>query len=333
VLPALPPDRVVYYFTDLSELFLRRAQDRFKEYPFVRYGLLDVEQDPANQGLPAHGVDLVIATNVLHATKDLRQTLGHVRSLLAPGGVLALNELTDHPGWFDLGLVEGWSRYDDDVRTDSPVLSVARWTELLLASGFEQVGGLPAAASPAAVLGQHVIVAGTAAGASIESDAAEWRGGWDAARPSSDDGSVANAQAVDAFMQTLRDVLPAERHDLLTAYVRDHVSAVLRIGGAPIGSRHRLMDLGLDSLMAVELRNRLASGVALDGPLPATLMFDYPTIEAIAAHLDHRLGLDASAAPAPAPAPERERSAAAARVEELSDEEAEALLLEKLGNL
>ena len=47
------------------------------------------------------------------------------------------------------------------------------------------------------------------------------------------------------------------------------------------GARHRLLDLGFDSLMAVQLRNRLGAGLSLARPLPASLLFDYPTIEAI----------------------------------------------------
>src|SRR5581483_3036495 len=160
VLPALPADSATYYFTDLSQLFLSRAEQRFKEYPFIRYGLLDIEKDPAAQGVPHHGIDVVIATNVLHATRDLRQTMRNVRSMLAPGGVLLMNEVTDHPDWLDLTLLEGWERFDDDLRTDSPTLPLDAWTRLLTDSGFEAAAAFPGTSSPAAVLGQHVIVGG-----------------------------------------------------------------------------------------------------------------------------------------------------------------------------
>ena len=93
------------------------------------------------------------------------------------------------------------------------------------------------------------------------------------------------------------------------------------------------MDLGLDSLMAVELRNRLASGAGGGIAVPATLMFDYPTIEAIARFLRRQM----LGAGAPAPEGPRRRTPNAPRPPrgspELSDEEAEALLIQKLESL
>jgi malonyl CoA-acyl carrier protein transacylase len=333
VVPALMPDRVVYYFTDLSQLFLLRAEGRLTDYPFMRYGLLDIEQPGENQGMPAGSFDVVIATNVLHATRDLHVTLQHVRELLASGGLLVLNENTDHPGWFDLGLVEGWQRFEDDVRIDSPVLSANKWSDLLLAEGFAQVASFPRAESPAAVLGQHVITAGVAGAAVGAAGGRDWQsmlaaGAGQAGR--------SRAQEAEALVAALHDALPAERTDMLIGYVRDQVAAVLRLDGAPPDRRQRLMDLGLDSLMAVELRNRLASGLALARSLPATLMFDYPTIDAIAGYLERdalALVKDEGEQLADAATPGRDFSEAAARLEELTDEEAEALLLEKLGNL
>jgi hypothetical protein len=96
--------------------------------------------------------------------------------------------------------------------------------------------------------------------------------------------------------------------------------------------RQRLMDLGLDSLMAVELRNRLASGAGEGVTVPATLMFDYPTMEAIARFLRRQLVPDQPAAETPA-AVDAGLAEAAAKLAALSDEEAEALLLQKLETL
>ena len=50
--------------------------------------------------------------------------------------------------------------------------------------------------------------------------------------------------------------------------------------------RHvRFADLGMDSLMAVQLRNRLSRGLAMAKPLAASVMFDHPTIDAISTYL------------------------------------------------
>jgi len=129
---------VEYVFTDVSPLFLTKAQERFRAYPFVRYELLDIERSPADQGFQ-QPFDLVIAANVLHATVDLRQTLTHVRELLAPGGELILLEGTQPLTWLDLifGLTEGWWKFTDhDLRPHHPLLAADQWQTLLQASGF-----------------------------------------------------------------------------------------------------------------------------------------------------------------------------------------------------
>ncbi|MDO9174499.1 MAG: methyltransferase, partial [Actinomycetota bacterium] len=97
VLPALPMDGTSYTFTDVSDFFLTRGAERFGEHSFVEYSLLDLERVPDEQGYELGGFDLVIAANVLHATRDLDRTLAHVRSLLAPGGLLVAFESTRHP--------------------------------------------------------------------------------------------------------------------------------------------------------------------------------------------------------------------------------------------
>lgn len=134
ILPHLEAKQTEYVFTDIGALFTSIAAEKFRDYPFVSYQALNIEEDPAAQGFPSHQYDVVVAANVLHATKDLRQTLKHVQQILAPGGMLVLLEGTVRQRWLDLtfGLTEGWWRFTDlNLRSNYPLLSVNQWQELL----------------------------------------------------------------------------------------------------------------------------------------------------------------------------------------------------------
>jgi NADPH:quinone reductase-like Zn-dependent oxidoreductase/acyl carrier protein len=129
----------------------------------------------------------------------------------------------------------------------------------------------------------------------------------------------------------------SRRRALLVDHLQHEVARVLGLPSAqPIAPRQALNDLGLDSLTAVELRNAL--GAALETTLPATLLFDYPTPEAL---VDFLLAtVPALRAPKPTPsladAPSEssprcaDEPADLSNLDELSDAEAEALLVAEL---
>ena len=169
VLPVLPADRAEYVFTDVSPAFLSRAQQKFRDYPFVQYRTLDIERDPAEQGFASGTFDLVVASNVLHATADLAATLARVRPLLSDGGMLLLLEGTRRQRFGDLtvGMTDGWWAHSDSHLRSYALMPAARWIELLNASGFEQAAALPSSAAvPAAIFdNQSIIVARAAAAA------------------------------------------------------------------------------------------------------------------------------------------------------------------------
>lgn len=146
LLPRLPADRTEYLFTDVSELFTRTARQKFRQHTFLRFGVLDIEQDPVEQGFAPGQFDLILAANVLHATQDLSVALCHVRQLLAPHGALVLLEGTRPQRWLDLtfGLTEGWWRFSDlDLRPNHPLMSSEKWIDLLKCCGFESAVSLP----------------------------------------------------------------------------------------------------------------------------------------------------------------------------------------------
>ena len=140
VLPQLPRERTEYVFTDVSNHFFVKAQERFRDYPFVEYKLLDIEKDPTDQELKANAFDVVLASNVLHATRDLRTTVQNAKKLLSPGGLLLLVEGERPVRAMDLvfGLTEGFFRFaDKELRPSHAMLPFAGWKRLLEEEGFE----------------------------------------------------------------------------------------------------------------------------------------------------------------------------------------------------
>jgi acyl transferase domain-containing protein/SAM-dependent methyltransferase len=337
LLPLLNPDRSEYVFTDVSDLFLKRARERFGAFPFARFATFDLEKEIESQGFTPHAFDAVVAVNAVHAVRDLDGSLRRISRLLRPGGILVLIEVTRHHGWFDFttGLIEGWQHFADELRRDHPLLSPVQWQAALLERGFAEVVVVPEKDSPAEVFGQHVILARTPAlGAQEISDSPlalpTDRLPVVTMPPEYAQGSPTPAHEL---RQRLKSALPDEQEQLMNDYVRGHMINVLELAPDRRPSiHHRLMDLGLDSLMAIQLRNLLESGLGLERALPATLMFDYPTIASISAFLLSCLSNQhATADSREANEPQMAFSAARVlEVEALSEDEAEALLLKRL---
>ncbi|MDG9720409.1 type I polyketide synthase [Streptomyces sp. DH24] len=87
-----------------------------------------------------------------------------------------------------------------------------------------------------------------------------------------------------ALVDRLAGLRPDERQRHLVDLVRAEAAGVLGHGtAAAVDADQEFRRLGVDSLTAIELRNRLASATGLT--LPATLVFDYPTPRRVAAHL------------------------------------------------
>jgi acyl transferase domain-containing protein/NADPH:quinone reductase-like Zn-dependent oxidoreductase len=134
-----------------------------------------------------------------------------------------------------------------------------------------------------------------------------------------------------SFADSLRAAPAAARPGLVMAFVRERALKVLGLPPAFLLDAHAgLRDVGLDSLMAVELRNVLQAAVGQ--PLPATLAFDHPTVAALARYLLSDV-LQLGAESSPAPAVEGVPGDALSDVHALSDEEAEAQLAAELASL
>jgi acyl carrier protein len=88
------------------------------------------------------------------------------------------------------------------------------------------------------------------------------------------------------FIIQLKKAPPSDHERLVVDFIQKQAIKILGLDESQsIDLDKPLYELGLDSLLAVELRNVLGTCLGLKGFTPATLLFDYPTINAVAAHL------------------------------------------------
>ena len=132
------PGYSLYTFTDISNGFFPQAKERFLYAPNMDFQVFDISQDPFKQGFSKCAYDLIIATNVVHATPCLAESLANLRPLLAENGRLVLTELTSVMKiWsYVFGTLPGWWMGEADGRPDQPHVSLDRWDHELRAAGF-----------------------------------------------------------------------------------------------------------------------------------------------------------------------------------------------------
>ncbi|RHZ46920.1 uncharacterized protein CDV56_103490 [Aspergillus thermomutatus] len=123
-----------YTLTDTSTDNLSRLKERFKEHSALEYLPLDITKDPLTQDFEAGSYDLVIASNLLHTTPQIVESLGHIQKLLAPGGRLLLHKMTNTFPLLDyvMGILPSWWR----EHGSKAGLSREEWHQKLLEAGF-----------------------------------------------------------------------------------------------------------------------------------------------------------------------------------------------------
>jgi acyl carrier protein len=138
------------------------------------------------------------------------------------------------------------------------------------------------------------------------------------------------AEAGDVGPGRLRDDLLAvdvgrARRAWLETRLRDDVARVVRLSPDRVPVSKAFKALGMDSLMALELRNRVEAGSGL--VIPATALFNYPTVEALAGYVADELGVPLDAGDEPEPNAAR---AAESELDALGRHELESLLAQEL---
>ena len=126
-----------YTFTDLSPSLVATAKKNIRGRNPIEFTVLDAEATPPQALIGSQ--DVIISTNVMHATRNLVNSLANARALLKPDGVLCLVELTRNLDWFDLsfGLLDGWWRFEDS--RNHAIADELLWSQCLLDAGFGDV--------------------------------------------------------------------------------------------------------------------------------------------------------------------------------------------------
>ncbi|KFY29675.1 hypothetical protein V494_08556 [Pseudogymnoascus sp. VKM F-4513 (FW-928)] len=129
-----------YTYTDISSGYFEKAAEQFGDWKEkLIFKTFDTERTPESQDFQEGTYDLIIASNVLHATESMEKTLKNVRRLLKPGGYLMLLEITNNKlAAFTsmFGGISGWWAGCEDGRPYAPTMPLEAWNTVLRQSGF-----------------------------------------------------------------------------------------------------------------------------------------------------------------------------------------------------
>ncbi|MCX7920842.1 MAG: SDR family NAD(P)-dependent oxidoreductase [Clostridia bacterium] len=265
---------VRYIYTDISQSFILHGKKTFGSlYPFVDFKVVDIEKDVIVQGLEYNSIDLVIAANVLHATQNLRYTLGQVKTLLRANGWLILNEATQlhDPTTLTFGLLDGWWLYKDEgLRIPhSPLLSANMWETLLKEEGFRQTRSILDEGA------QNIVIAESNGEVLIKEKV-----------PSAQTDSPSRQvnKKIEETIQRASDV----KTKSIKERILDITARALQAEIQHLNEDSPFTDFGVDSILAVEIVNQINNGLGIS--LRATDLFNYSSIAALSGYVEEHWG-------------------------------------------
>jgi len=160
LLPALVGRDVDYLYTDVSTFFLNQAAERLRAYPFVHFGLYDIDVAPRTQGFAANEYDVVIGGGVLNAARNSDASVRWLTELLSADGWLILTEPTVEEFWVLASQAFMLAEASDGrVSTEATFLSRTQWNAVLDGAGLRRVLDLPEQSHPLHPLGHRVFAA------------------------------------------------------------------------------------------------------------------------------------------------------------------------------
>ncbi|QIC04831.1 SDR family NAD(P)-dependent oxidoreductase [Brevibacillus sp. 7WMA2] len=261
-----------YCYTDVSKAFLQHAEQEYGPHnPYLTYQIYDVEKPADRQSIQIGEYNLVIATNVLHATSNIRQTLRNAKVLLKKNGLLLINEISCKSVFAHLtfGLLEGWWLYEDpSLRIPGcPGLVPTSWKRALEQEGFHSVF-FPA--EKAHHLGQQVVVAQSDGVARLN----HLSKNNPAPKQSASQKKKTTLQPTSA--QRVDDVTDQMIRDFVRDALIEKLSDSLKMDAQLIDADESFSDYGLDSITGVQFVTVLNE--TLQTELLTTSLFDYSSV-------------------------------------------------------
>ncbi|HET9278405.1 MAG TPA: SDR family NAD(P)-dependent oxidoreductase, partial [Flavitalea sp.] len=279
-------NQVQYIYTDISRGFVQYGKQVFAgKYPFSSFQVLDIEKEVDQQGFEPGTCDLIIATNVIHATRNIANAVQRLHSLLRPNGWLIMNEATSIQSFTTLtfGLLDGWWMFEDgELRLKGgPLLSASGWETVLSKNGFDPVkavGLLPEASNE-----QHIIIAEKS------------KSGQEALqeRISSQEqvtevpdirfkaGNLMPGKVIEISTFNSRNKFHSTQN--IENDIKDIMAEILQIDRGEIDLELPFTDFGVDSILALSIIDTINKKLSLT--LLATDLFNYSTIQSLAEHI------------------------------------------------
>jgi polyketide synthase PksN len=266
-----------YCYTDISEAFLQHAHRVYApHYPFLTTRLFNVERALSEQTIDQGGYDLVIAANVLHATRQIHRTLRNTKATMKAHGLLLLNEIASVNLYTHLtfGLLDGWFTSEDlHIRMQgSPGLTVETWEQVLKDEGF-LLSFVPTRALTTA--DQQIIVA--------ESNGLVRQ---PQAQPTTHQPRLSSqtpTQRLNTSSMTPTTITPLSKTEQTPidiraqsiAYFKELIGNALKLPADQIDSTEPFQTYGMDSILIIQLADNLRHVI---GEISTSLFFEYPTI-------------------------------------------------------
>jgi NADPH:quinone reductase-like Zn-dependent oxidoreductase/3-oxoacyl-(acyl-carrier-protein) synthase/2-polyprenyl-3-methyl-5-hydroxy-6-metoxy-1,4-benzoquinol methylase/acyl carrier protein len=264
---------IEYYYTDISRSFLDIGKKKFRNISFIKYDVLNIES-LGESNLCHEKFDIVIATNVIHATRNILSSLNNIKKLIRGNGHIVLNELTCKKLYLDFvfGLFDGWWLADDkDRRIDSsPLMSCLQWQRVLEDAGFFKInivhGNLKT--EDIVLAGQSVITASMQINTCLQS-------------------MVQHESEI--FPQHVHhDLTEQDKHSFytVTEFINNSIIEILKMEKGKIEGSQNFSELGIDSIIGIDLIEKINHHFNIR--LSTIIIFEYPTILALSKYIISR---------------------------------------------